>query len=163
MSDSDYDYWVQHSDAVVHAAADIRLSRGDKSAIINAQACKEIFEFTDRGVKNPSLHFTSSIASCGIQLQSEYATETSDHPFEAAFPGGYGRQKWEAERFLVEKAAESSTLVSIYRVPSLSIRKGFNLMPCQIFSFRLLRLLEPYRKQLPTFRCIAWRQFPSAL
>jgi thioester reductase-like protein len=125
MSDSDYDYWVQHSDAVVHAAADIRLTRGDKSAIINAQACKEIFEFTNRGVKNPSLHFTSSIASCGIQLQSEYATETSDHPFEAVFPGGYGEQKWEAERYLVEKAAESSTLVSIYRVPFIINQKGF--------------------------------------
>jgi thioester reductase-like protein len=137
MSDIDYDYWVQHSDAVMHATADIRLTRGDKSAIINARACKEIFDFTHRGLKNPSLYFTSSIASCLVQLKSEYATETSDHPIEAAFPGGYGEQKWEAERYLVEKAAESSTSVSIYRIPFIINQKGFQSLTVPDLLFQI--------------------------
>jgi thioester reductase-like protein len=123
MSDCDNDYWVKHSDAVVHFAADIRLTRGDKSADLNSQACKEIFEFTSRGAKNPSLHFTSSIASCAL-LQSEYADEIMDHPIESAFAGGYGEQKWHAERYLAEKAAESPTPVSIYRIPFVINQDG---------------------------------------
>jgi thioester reductase-like protein len=128
----------------MHAAADIRLSRGDKSAIINAKACKEVFKFTNQGSKNPSLHFISSIASCAL-LQREYATETADHPVEGAFPGGYGVQKWEAEQYLVEKAAESSTPVSIYRAPFIVSQDGLQSLtvPNILFQIAAIRGAVP--------------------
>jgi thioester reductase-like protein len=136
MSDCDYDYWARQSDAVVHLAADIRLARGGKSTDINYQACKEVYEFTSRGAKNPSLHFTSSIASCA-NLPSEYADEIVDHPIEAAAEGGYGEQKWHAERYLAEKAAASSMSVSIYRAPFLISQDGIQPLALPDLLFRI--------------------------
>jgi len=120
MSDCDYDRWSAQVDAVVHFAADIRITKGDESASVNMRACDEVFQFTNKGSKQPHLHFMSTIGSCALLPGT--ASETLDHTIDHILPGGYGEQKWKAERFLAEcvrKRTDPTGKInlSIYRTP----------------------------------------------
>ncbi|KAL1519637.1 hypothetical protein AB1Y20_023148 [Prymnesium parvum] len=105
-------------DAIVHIAADIRLAKGDGTAVTNLAACDDVMAFASSCCKRPMVHFTSSIASC-VKYGERIAPEDMRYEKHHAFGGGYGEQKWEAEQRFHKWSLSTGGPVTIYRMPFL--------------------------------------------
>lgn len=112
---SDYEILANHTDQIIHAAADINLAK-DYSDLVNTNvnSTERIIKFANNG-KLKEIHYVSTLAVSGYSPGHSYTTYTEDDfDYGQMFISNYEKTKFEAEK-LIRKFFKENGMGRIYR------------------------------------------------
>lgn len=149
LSQEEFGFWAHSASSMVHCAADIGLSKDSEAN--GSKTIDNVLEFVERGNLPCSLHFVSSIAAV-TQADTDTILESGEYPRSAAFPGGYGEAKYDAETLIKSwTAANPDRPTYIYRAPFIigCVSQQYTVPDIFFKLIRVLGVLPQPRNYLP--------------